>query len=377
MLGEKIRNLRKENKISQEELAERLGVSRQSISLWENGQTQPTLDNIIAIADIFNVSTDILLKDCAISKTDNTFMSKNIKPKKKFKYPSGTKSGYIIAILLIVVFLQAIGTYVEIPQTYDWAIPLGFIEFCLISFKYMIIPMFLCVINKELSSTAIKIICAINSVMIFLISFALYILQVETTIFAGWLIAIFYYFINKHILLQLKQNQVSRKKRLITVSVSTLLLIVIVVSGIAVFNNIYNSNTDLDGESSRNEKETIIVAVEDDFAPFSYKKNGNYYGIHIDMANEMANRLGCNVEFVSANFDELVDGVNNGKFKLAFGIEETSDRTEKVMFTEPYYDKMSAIFRGETFSEYTNITVTLKNMIEDGTLESIFSKYEK
>lgn len=63
MLGEKIRKLRKENKISQEALAEKLGVSRQSISLWENDQTIPSMENIVAIANIFGVSTDELLKD--------------------------------------------------------------------------------------------------------------------------------------------------------------------------------------------------------------------------------------------------------------------------------------------------------------------------
>ena len=49
MLGENIKNLRKENKMSQEQLAEKLDVSRQSVSLWENGQTTPSMDNIIAI----------------------------------------------------------------------------------------------------------------------------------------------------------------------------------------------------------------------------------------------------------------------------------------------------------------------------------------
>ena len=63
MLGEKIRKLRKGRKISQEELAEKLGVSRQSVSLWENGQTQPTIENIIAIAEVFGVATDDILKD--------------------------------------------------------------------------------------------------------------------------------------------------------------------------------------------------------------------------------------------------------------------------------------------------------------------------
>ena len=63
MLSDNIKKYRKENNLSQDELAEKLGVSRQSISLWENGQTQPTIDNIIALARIFNVSTDAILEN--------------------------------------------------------------------------------------------------------------------------------------------------------------------------------------------------------------------------------------------------------------------------------------------------------------------------
>lgn len=61
MLSDNIRKFRKENNMSQDELAERLDVSRQSVSLWENGQTQPTVDNIIALSKIFNISADELL----------------------------------------------------------------------------------------------------------------------------------------------------------------------------------------------------------------------------------------------------------------------------------------------------------------------------
>ena len=61
MLGDNIKKYRKENNISQEALGEKLGVSRQSISLWENNQTQPSLENIVALAEIFNISTDDLL----------------------------------------------------------------------------------------------------------------------------------------------------------------------------------------------------------------------------------------------------------------------------------------------------------------------------
>lgn len=61
MIPDNIRNLRKRNHMSQDELAEKLGVSRQSVSLWENGQTQPTIENIIALAKVFNVSSDEIL----------------------------------------------------------------------------------------------------------------------------------------------------------------------------------------------------------------------------------------------------------------------------------------------------------------------------
>lgn len=61
MLGDKIRQHRKRNHLSQEELAEKLGVSRQSISLWENNQTQPTIENIVVLAKLFDISTDELL----------------------------------------------------------------------------------------------------------------------------------------------------------------------------------------------------------------------------------------------------------------------------------------------------------------------------
>ncbi len=63
MLSENIKKYRKENKMSQDELADKLNVSRQSVSLWENGQTQPTIDNIIALANIFNVTANDLFGD--------------------------------------------------------------------------------------------------------------------------------------------------------------------------------------------------------------------------------------------------------------------------------------------------------------------------
>lgn len=63
ILADKIINERKKNGWSQEELAEKLSVSRQSVSKWEGAQAIPDIKKIIMMAEIFNVSTDYLLKD--------------------------------------------------------------------------------------------------------------------------------------------------------------------------------------------------------------------------------------------------------------------------------------------------------------------------
>ena len=63
ILADKIIDLRKKNGWSQEELAEKLGVSRQSISKWEGAQSVPDMNRILAMSRLFGVSTDYLLKD--------------------------------------------------------------------------------------------------------------------------------------------------------------------------------------------------------------------------------------------------------------------------------------------------------------------------
>lgn len=63
ILADKIIALRKKNGWSQEELAEKVNVSRQSVSKWEGAQSVPDLEKILQLANIFGVSTDYLLKD--------------------------------------------------------------------------------------------------------------------------------------------------------------------------------------------------------------------------------------------------------------------------------------------------------------------------
>lgn len=63
ILADKIIRLRKKNGWSQEELAEKMNVSRQAVSKWEGAQTVPDLEKILRLGELFGVTTDFLLKD--------------------------------------------------------------------------------------------------------------------------------------------------------------------------------------------------------------------------------------------------------------------------------------------------------------------------
>lgn len=79
ILADKIVSLRKKAGWSQEDLAEKLGVTRQSVSKWEGAQSVPDMDKVVMMSRLFGISTDFLLKDeleeetpCAAAQDDDT-----------------------------------------------------------------------------------------------------------------------------------------------------------------------------------------------------------------------------------------------------------------------------------------------------------------
>ncbi len=69
-IGAKIQTLRKQRGMSQEQLAEALGVSRQAVSKWEAEQSVPDIDKIISICDYFGVTTDYILRNAEITQNE-------------------------------------------------------------------------------------------------------------------------------------------------------------------------------------------------------------------------------------------------------------------------------------------------------------------
>ncbi|WP_237026951.1 helix-turn-helix transcriptional regulator [Lactobacillus sp. S2-2] len=103
----KLLTLRNENKLSQEELGNKLYVSRKTVSSWENGRTLPDIQTIITIAELFNVSLDYLLYDDKelINKYEN-----NSKVDKKFSYINRI-SYFANTFLILVLHLTIINPF--------------------------------------------------------------------------------------------------------------------------------------------------------------------------------------------------------------------------------------------------------------------------
>ena len=80
-LKDKLQLLRKQNGYSQEQLADKIGIARQTISKWETGTAVPESEKLVAISNYFGVSVDYLLKDEEEGKTKATDSEIEEKPK--------------------------------------------------------------------------------------------------------------------------------------------------------------------------------------------------------------------------------------------------------------------------------------------------------
>ena len=94
-LGEKLRNARKQEGLTQEQLSEKLGISRSAVAKWETDNGIPDISNLIALSDEFGLSLDELIKE-------------NTAVKKKLLADSSAKKWHI----LIIMYLLAIVAYV-------------------------------------------------------------------------------------------------------------------------------------------------------------------------------------------------------------------------------------------------------------------------
>ncbi|RVU54319.1 helix-turn-helix domain-containing protein [Anaerosphaera multitolerans] len=99
-LNERLEKLRKDKGLSQEEVSNYLGVSRRTISKWEKGTSNPDLNNIVKLGELYNVSMDYILKGNGKEEVDINTENSEVKVEKKTKSKT-----WLMVLIIIFLFL--------------------------------------------------------------------------------------------------------------------------------------------------------------------------------------------------------------------------------------------------------------------------------
>lgn len=122
-LGKQIKIYRLENKLSQEELADRIYVSRQTISNWENDKSYPDINSLVLLSEVFKISLDRLIKGDIETMKDVI---------QKEEVDKMNRYGKIYTIMLIVTVVSAVplfmwlGLWALIPWGIVWMVSMYF-----------------------------------------------------------------------------------------------------------------------------------------------------------------------------------------------------------------------------------------------------------
>ncbi|MEY8522453.1 XRE family transcriptional regulator [bacterium 1XD8-76] len=116
-IAERLKDLRKEAGYSQEQVAELLNVSRQAVSKWESAQGYPDIENIVKLAQMYEISTDYLLlgkeppaRNAAEADISETVIPQSESQNKREMSPETKKTLRIIAIIVAIIGASALFT---------------------------------------------------------------------------------------------------------------------------------------------------------------------------------------------------------------------------------------------------------------------------
>ena len=133
-IGSKLKNARNNIGLTQEQVAEVLGVSRQTISNWENNKSYPDIISVIKMSDIYSISLDHLLKEeNSMKQTYQEFLEEStnmVKAKRRLEKIILFSTYFLVWTIAMVVFLQVRG-----PMTFK----------CGVVFRWILLPLVLLV----------------------------------------------------------------------------------------------------------------------------------------------------------------------------------------------------------------------------------------
>lgn len=187
-IGEKLFELRKEKKLSQEEVADKLNVTRQTVSKWETNQSTPDFDKIVPLCELFGISTEELLTGKKPETEGNKELdevSENVKKEEKVmtKEEIRRKSAEVVSTSVFIYILAVAILIVAIPVLRINPIVVTAVFLIIVAFAtariikhYMSVPKFEKSKEEKKEDAIIKqingIIGAICAVIYFIVSFA-------------------------------------------------------------------------------------------------------------------------------------------------------------------------------------------------------------
>ncbi|MBO0432348.1 helix-turn-helix transcriptional regulator [Enterococcus sp. DIV0660C] len=107
-----------EKKLTQEELAEKILVSRQTISNWENQRAIPTTDNIILLAQLFNLPIDYFYSENEV--VDSERMNKRVRKNRLFEIQDLKLWNFALIILLVIAVFIPYSTPIALSMIFTW-----------------------------------------------------------------------------------------------------------------------------------------------------------------------------------------------------------------------------------------------------------------
>ena len=119
-IGKTIKKIREEKNMTQEQLAEKLNVTRQAISNWENNKTQPDIDTIIKISEVLEVSVEEIIY--GYKKDNVTVINKTVKSGSK----AGIGYGAVLAMIISYIKWHSIG-WALLHGVFNWFYVIYFI----------------------------------------------------------------------------------------------------------------------------------------------------------------------------------------------------------------------------------------------------------
>ena len=182
-IGEKLFELRKGKNLSQEEVAEKLKVTRQTVSKWETNQSTPDFDKIIPLCELFEIGAEELLTGKKVEEKNQEPQKETIKEKTLTKEEVKRKSAEVVSTSVFIYIVAVAFLMVTIPVLRINPIIASAIFLCLIAWAtariikhYMSVPKFEKTKEEKREEKIIKqingIIGTICTVIYFIISFA-------------------------------------------------------------------------------------------------------------------------------------------------------------------------------------------------------------